>query len=112
MGQESSFVHKEGTHRVAVLSGSLRKASTNTGLLRAINDSKHPAFSFDYIDISDFPVFNEDVEAKGIPGPVRKARDQIYAADAVLFAIPEYNLSMSSPFKNAFDWLSRGYSES
>ena len=52
MGQEAPFQHKEGTHRVAVMSGSLRKASTNTGLLRALNDAKHPGFSFDYIDIS------------------------------------------------------------
>ena len=62
------------------------------------------------MDISQFPVFNEDIpEEKGLPSDVSKAREQVYNADAVLFAVPEYNFSISSPMKNAYDWLSKSY---
>lgn len=42
----------------------------------------------------------------GIPASVKKARDQVYKADAVIFGVPEYNASISSPMKNTYDWLS------
>ena len=48
-------------HNISLLSGSLRKASTNSGLLRAITQLSHPNFNFQWIDISEFPVFNEDI---------------------------------------------------
>lgn len=92
---------------IAVICGSLRKASTNAGILRAILDTKDKRFNFTWIDIHEFPVFNEDIEAKGIPAPVQKARDILSKSDAVLFGVPEYNYSISSPLKNAYDWVSR-----
>ncbi len=68
-------------HKVVLISGSLRKSSTNTGLLRAITELNHPSFTFEWIDISKFPVFNEDiVEEKGTPADVRRARDQVFDA--------------------------------
>lgn len=100
---------KSQIHNVLIVCGSLRKASTNAGLLRAIVAEKHPNFHFEWADISEFPVFNEDIEAKGVPAAVTKVRQQIVKSDAILFGIPEYNYSMSSPFKNAYDWLSRQY---
>jgi chromate reductase len=63
--------------------------------------------SVEVADISAIPLYNEDVRAQGFPPPVQKLRDQIAAADALLFACPEYNYSMSGVLKNAIDWASR-----
>lgn len=88
------------------ISGSLRKASTNTLLLRnaaAIYD----ADTFIEADI-DLPLYNGDVEeATGVPAAVQTLSDQIAAADAVIIATPEYNKAMSGALKNALDWVSR-----
>lgn len=102
----------EKVHHVLILCGSLRKSSTNNGLLRAIVELKHPKFKFEWADISQFPVFNEDVEAQKVPAAVEKVRAQAAKCDAILYGIPEYNYSMASPFKNAYDWLSREYPNS
>lgn len=48
-------------YQVAIICGSLRKASTNLGLLRAIFDTQDKRFNFLWVDISNFPLFNEDV---------------------------------------------------
>jgi len=58
-------------------------------------------------DISAIPPYNEDVRAKGFPPAVESLRRQIAAADALLFATPEYNFSMAGVLKNAIDWASR-----
>src|SRR5258707_14300149 len=58
-------------------------------------------------DISQIPPYSEDVGAEGFPPPVETLRRQIAAADALLFACPEYNYSMSGVLKNAIDWASR-----
>src|SRR6266567_2869506 len=58
-------------------------------------------------DISQIPLYDEDVRAQGFPPPVETLRQQIKAADALLFACPEYNYSMSGVLKNAIDWASR-----
>lgn len=92
---------------IAVICGSLRKASTNAGILRAVIQAKDQRFNYTWLNIHEFPVFNEDIEAKGIPGPVQIARDVISKSDAILFGVPEYNYSIASPLKNAYDWLSR-----
>lgn len=94
-------------YTVALISGSLRKQSTNTGLLRAITDTKDSRYNFIWIDIHDFPVFNEDIEAKGYPPAVQKAREIVGKADGIIFGVAEYNFTISAPLKNAYDWLSR-----
>src|SRR5262249_1019949 len=58
-------------------------------------------------DISQIPLYNEDVRAAGFPPPVETLRRQIANADALIFACPEYNYSMSGVLKNAIDWASR-----
>lgn len=92
---------------ISVICGSLRKASTNAGLLRAAIAQKDPRFNFQWVDILNFPVFNEDIEARGLPADVQKARDIVGKSDGILFGVPEYNLSIASSLKNAYDWLSR-----
>ena len=54
-------------YKVALISGSLRKASTNTGLLRAFVAVQHPSFQFCWPSIENLPMFNEDLEQKEIP---------------------------------------------
>ncbi|MBQ2262361.1 MAG: NAD(P)H-dependent oxidoreductase [Loktanella sp.] len=88
------------------ISGSLRKASTNTMLMRNAADIFHPD-TFIEGDIR-FPLYDGDLEqADGIPAAVQTLSDQIKAADAVIIATPEYNKAMSGVLKNALDWISR-----
>ncbi len=88
------------------ISGSLRKASTNTMLLR--NAAKiFGADTFIEGDIN-LPLYNGDLEtAQGIPAAVQLLSDQIAGADAVIIATPEYNKAISGALKNALDWVSR-----
>lgn len=94
-------------YKIAIICGSLRKNSTNAGLGRAAYEAKDTRFHFNWVDISRFPVFNEDIEAGGYPEEVEAARQLVGKSDAVLFVVPEYNFSVASPLKNAYDWLSR-----
>jgi chromate reductase, NAD(P)H dehydrogenase (quinone) len=87
--------------------GSLRKASYNMAALRTAVEVRPPGMTIEIADISAIPLYNEDVRALGFPPPVEKLRQQIKAADALLFACPEYNYSMSGVLKNAIDWASR-----
>src|ERR1700736_2817482 len=87
--------------------GSLRKGSYNMAALRAAIAQKPPGMTIEVADIAQIPPYNEDVRQQGFPPPVQKLREQIAAADALLFACPEYNYSMSGVLKNAIDWASR-----
>ena len=87
--------------------GSLRQASYNMAALRAAIALKPAGMSVTVADISQIPPYNEDVRAAGFPPTVETLRQQIAAADALLFACPEYNYSMSGVLKNAIDWASR-----
>lgn len=88
------------------ISGSLRKASTNTKLMRNAA-AIFAADTFIEGDIN-FPLYNGDLEeAEGIPAAVQTLSDQIAAADAVIISSPEYNKAISGALKNALDWVSR-----
>lgn len=93
--------------RILGISGSLRKASRNTAALRWLAAHVPAGVDLEMADISDFPLYNWDVEQDGFPGPVERVVGQVQGADAVLFATPEYNYSVTGPLKNAIDWLSR-----
>ncbi|EES02069.1 probable NADPH:quinone oxidoreductase 2 [Sorghum bicolor] len=98
--------------RVAAISGSLRRASANTGLIRAAAEicrESIPGLHIDHVDISDLPLLNTDLEAAdgAFPPAVEAFRDRVRSADCFLFASPEYNYSISGPLKNALDWASR-----
>src|SRR6202023_1472898 len=93
--------------KVLGICGSLRKDSYNMAALRVAIEQKPAGMTVEVADISQFPLYNEDVRAQGFPPPVQKLREQIAAADALLFACPEYNYSMSGVLKNAIDWASR-----
>src|SRR4051794_14139281 len=90
------------------ISGSLRKGSFNTAALRAAQEVAPDGVTIEMADISDLPHYNEDVRVSGsFPPAAQRLRDQIAKADAVLFACPEYNYSVSGVLKNAIDWASR-----
>ncbi|KAH6803425.1 NADPH:quinone oxidoreductase [Perilla frutescens var. frutescens] len=96
--------------KVVGLCGSLRKGSSNRGLLRAAAEIARSieGLEVEYVDISALPFVNADLEANGAYPPIVEAfRMKVRAAHGVLFASPEYNYSLSGPLKNAIDWASR-----
>jgi len=99
------------TRTVAVIVGSLRKDSVTRKVARAIEALAPANLKFDEVPIGDLPLYNQDDEAN--PPPAYLAfRDRIRAADAVLFATPEYNRSVPGGLKNALDVGSRPYGAS
>ena len=93
--------------QVLGISGSLRRASFNSGLLRAAQEIAPEGMEITIFDIKDLPFYNGDVEAQGDPASVIALKSAIRDADAVLFATPEYNWGTSGALKNAIDWASR-----
>ena len=92
---------------VLTLVGSLRAASYNRALAHAARAAAPPALRLRLAGLGGIPVFSEDLEADGLPGPVRTLADGILAADALVIITPEYNFSIPGGLKNALDWLSR-----
>lgn len=93
--------------QVFAFCGSLRKGSYNRMLLEAAEELAPEGVLFESFDIGRLPLYNEDVRAKGFPSAVEELREKIRAADALLFATPEYNYSVPGVLKNAIDWASR-----
>lgn len=89
------------------ISGSLRRHSYNAGLLRAAQAAMPDGAELVAHSIHEFPLYNADIEAEGIPAPVTALKDAIAAADGLLMVTPEYNNGVPGVFKNAIDWLSR-----
>ena len=100
------------TYTVAVLVGSLRKASINRKLALALADLAPASLKLQIVEIGDLPLYNEDIDIDPAPAPYSRFRDQLQAADAVLFVTPEYNRSIPAPMKNAVDVASRPYGKS
>lgn len=91
------------------ISGSLRRDSHNTRLLRAAADLLPSGAELEVWEgLRDVPPFDEDHEADPAPA-VEAFRAQVEAADAVLIVTPEYNAGIPGQLKNAVDWLSRPY---
>ena len=89
------------------ISGSLRKKSTNTGLLRAAQRLAPGELTIEIADIAEVPLYNADVAAPGKPAAVERIVAKIAAVDALVLACPEYNYSMAPALKNVIDWASR-----
>lgn len=92
---------------VLAFAGSLRAASYNRGLIRLAEKLAPEGMRLQTFDIAPIPPYNEDVEKQGDPEPVRRFKEAIAAADALLIATPEYNYSVPGVLKNAIDWASR-----
>ena len=91
--------------RVLALSGSLRRVSKNSALLRAAALLAPEGIQVTlYADLADLPPFNPDDEERA-PGPVRAFQAALAASDAVLVCCPEYAHGLPGAFKNALDWV-------
>src|ERR671930_1671796 len=96
--------------RILGLSGSLRRDSHNTSLLRAAAMSLPPGVELDlYDELDDLPHYNADIDGEPAPEPVARLREAISVADGVLIATPEFNGSIPGALKNALDWASRPF---
>lgn len=97
------------TTTILGLSGSLRRASFNAGLLRAATELMPEGATLQIGSIREVPLYDGDLEqAEGLPPAVITLQAQLEAADGVLLVTPEYNNGIPGVFKNAIDWMSRG----
>jgi chromate reductase len=98
----------EAMLRLLAISGSVRRASYNTALLRAAIELAPKSCSIELASIREVPIYDGDYEAeRGIPEPVRQLKEQFANADGVLISTPEYNGSLPGVLKNTIDWMSR-----
>ena len=98
-------------YSIAVLVGSLRKASLNAKLATALARLAPPEPSFQEMQIGDLPLYNQDDDANPAPSVVR-LKSAVTAVQGVLFVTPEYNRSIPGVLKNAIDHGSRPYGHS
>jgi chromate reductase len=85
--------------------GSLRRQSTNMGLLRYAQENAPSGVEIKFVELSEVPFYNSDIMEK--PAAVRALLSDFEQADAILLACPEYNYSLAPALKNALDWASR-----
>src|SRR5574343_1558561 len=85
--------------------GSLRRQSTNAGLLRAAIAELPEGVTMEIADLSEVPFYNADLTEK--PAAVQRLLAQLATTDALVLACPEYNYSIAPALKNALDWASR-----
>jgi chromate reductase len=94
--------------RILGISGSLRRDSHNTSLLRAAAEAAGPDIELElYEGLKQIPPYDGDDDIHPRPASVARLNEAIANADAVLFATPEYNASIPGQLKNAIDWVSR-----
>ena len=98
--------------RLLGLSGSLRRASNCTAVLRTLQDALATRAPLDIFPLHAIPFYNEDDDAEHTPESVRALRSAIDASYGVIMISPEYNHGMSGVLKNALDWVSRPYGQS
>lgn len=100
------------TRKVAVIVGSLRKASFNRMAANALAKLAPAPLTLEIVEIGALPLYNEDLDTASPPPAWVEFRNKIKPADAVLFATPEYNRSVPAVLKNAVDVGSRPYGQS
>jgi chromate reductase, NAD(P)H dehydrogenase (quinone) len=94
--------------KVLGISGSLRRESYNTSLLRAAAELMGEEIEFElWQGLKAVPPYDADDDTENPPAAVVAMRSAVAGADAVLFATPEYNASIPGQLKNGLDWVSR-----
>jgi chromate reductase len=100
-------------YKIAIIVGSLREGSINRKVARSICAIRNDNLDCSMIEIGDLPLYNQDYDAQPEQPPAYvRFRDQISAADGVLFCSPEYNRGIPGVLKNAIDVGSRPYGKS
>lgn len=97
-------------YEIAVVVGSLRRDSFNRKLANAVVKLAPSEFSFNQMQINDLPLYNQDDDANPAE-PVKRLKNQISAAQGLLFVTAEYNRSIPGILKNAIDHASRPYGQ-
>ena len=92
--------------RILGMAGSLRVGSINRRLLETATEAM-PAADWTIARLRAIPPYDADIEARSLPPAVDRLKDQVFAADALVIASPEYNHSIPGVLKNAIDWASR-----
>lgn len=94
--------------RLLAISGSLRRESFNTRLLRYAQTHLLPTGAeMELVTLHDIPPYDDDIYRQGFPPAVAALREKIRSAEAVVISTPEYNYSIPGVLKNAIDWCSR-----
>ena len=96
--------------RILGIPGSLRRASFNRMALEAARGLVPEGATLESFGLDDIPPFNQDLEQQP-PARVVELKARVRAADAILFATPEYNYSVPGVLKNAIDWASRPFGD-
>ena len=99
-------------YTIAVLVGSLRKESINRKVALALAQLAPANLKLNIVEIGELALYNEDLDGATPPGAYTTFRQQVAAADGVLFVTPEYNRSVPAALKNAIDVGSRPYGQS
>ena len=100
-------------HKIAIIVGSLRKDSINRKVARSICGIRGDNLECQMVEIGDLPLYNQDYDAlPEQPAPYVRFREQVAAADGILFCTPEYNRGVPGVMKNAVDVGSRPYGQS
>ncbi|RFB92020.1 FMN reductase [Rhizobium leguminosarum bv. trifolii] len=95
--------------KILAISGSARRNSTNTAMLRAVGAVAPPEMEIAIFDgVGGLPVFSPDLEGEALPPAVRDFVAMIAGSDGVIIASPEYVRSIPGGLKNAIDWLVSG----
>lgn len=98
-------------YKIAVFVGSLRRESFNRRLAHALEKLAGDRATFEYIEIGDIPLYNQDSDSN-YPAQGTRLKNEVRGADAVLFVTAEYNRSIPGVLKNAIDTASRPYGDS
>ena len=98
-------------YKIAIIVGSLREGSINRKVARSICALRGDNLDCSMVEIGDLPLYNQDLDSDP-PEQWRRFREQVGAADGVLFCSPEYNRGIPGVLKNAIDVGSRPYGQS
>ena len=100
-------------YRIAILVGSLREGSINRKIARSMCAMRHDNLDCSMVEIGGLPLYNQDYDsAAEQPAEYVRFREEIAAADGILFCTPEYNRGVPGVLKNAIDIGSRPYGQS
>jgi chromate reductase len=106
-GVEALKADHPPTLQLVAISGSIRRASNCTAVLRSLQPLLPPHTTLQIVPLDDIPPYNADLDGDSPPEPVVRLKSAIAAADGLVLCSPEYNYGMPGVLKNAIDWASR-----